>query len=138
MSSATEEVSLVKAKAGGLQTRVQVCLIVGQERPASCKHFFLDFTAKGSHQSPPVCADSITCFTHSLLLQQTQKGFLHPTPLHLLPVLWYFQSLLHVVFVIMNTKLRNLCLLQHSHLLLKSRFFVIWEQDSCCWLQEKQ
>lgn len=134
MSSATEEVSLVKAKAGGLQSGVQACLIVGQET-SKLQAPFPRFYCK---RQPPKSADSTICFTHSPLLQRTQKGSLHPAPLHLRSVLWYFQSLLRVGFVIMNTKLGNLCLLRHPHLLLKSRFFFIWEQDSCCWLQDKQ
>lgn len=128
VSSDAEEVSLVKVKAGELQTLVQACLIVGQETN-KLKAAFSRFHCQ---RRPPVCADSITSFSHSLLLQRTQKGSLHPAPLHLLCVLWDSWSLLCMVFVVMNTKLRNLCFLQHPHLLLKPRFFCTWEQRGCC------
>lgn len=133
MSSATEEVSLVEAKAGGLQTRVQVCLIIGQET-SKLQAPFPRYYCK---RQPP--KSSSVCRQHHLLHPQPPtatdpKGVPPPSAF---ASLWYFQSLLRVVFVIMNTKLGNLCLLQHSHLLLKSRFFFIWEQDSCCWLQDK-
>ena len=135
MSSATEEVSLVKARAGGLQTLVEACLIAGQETSklqAPSPRFYC------KRQPPKSC--SVCRLLHPQPPTATDPKRVPPpyTALHLCCVLWYFQSLLHVGFVIMNTKLRNLFLLQHPHFLLKSRLFFIREQASCCWLLEKQ
>lgn len=112
MASAVQDVSPMKAKAGGLQPLVQVCVIIGQET-SKLQAAFPRFYCKRQ----PVCAGCTT-----LLHPQPTTAFLHPTPLHLPWVLWFFQSLLPVVS--MTTRLRDF--LQHPHFFVKIEVFSLY------------